>query len=213
VVRQLTPYRTLGGALRSLDNGGRFYNLLARAGDEVVEAAELARATGSVSSGTKAFLHFEMALMDLPWDEGGRVIASLSPDLLARYEAERACVMAPSAVEAEGRAGDSAIVTGYPVFVEDRSQFAGFIVLVTPVIMVLPIFDQFDVYEVFDTPKCIAPRTVVATARSSKRLDGAMTRFGGMLRELYFDDQMISGHGLYLEIAYYTPLGRSPALQ
>jgi hypothetical protein len=76
--------------------------------------------------------------------------------------------------------------------------------------MVLPIYDQFDVYEVFDTPECLAPRTVIATARGSKRLDGVMTRFGGMLRELYFDDQTHKDHGYYLEVDYYTPLERDP---
>ena len=211
MVRELRPYRTLKGALSALDNGGRFYNLLTQAGDEVVEAAELARAAGSVSSGTKAFLHFEMALMDLPWDESGRVIAALSPDLAERYVAKRPTFLAPSAVESQGQAGKPTIVTGFPVFVEDRTQFAGFIVLVTPVIMVLPIFDQFDVYEVFDTPKCMGQRTVIATARGSKRLEAVTTRFGGTLKELYFDDHTGNDHGYYLEVDYYTPLARLAA--
>lgn len=206
MIRQLKPYQTLQGALKALDNGGRSYNAFPRAGDDVVEATELARAAGSVASGKKAFLHFEMALMDLPWEDAGRVVASLAPSLLVRYTEERPTVLAPSAVETEGHAGRSTIVTGYPVFVEDRTQLTGYIVLVTPVIMVLPIFDQFDVYEVFDTPACLAPRTIVATARRSRRLDGVMTRFGGTLRELYFEDQTAKDHGHYLEVAFYTPL-------
>ena len=205
-MQRLRSYRTVTGALKALDNGGRFYNLRALAGDQVVEAAELARATGTVTSGAKAFLHFEMALADLPWDESGRVVAALAPGLAERYAAERPSVLAPSQVEARARAGQSAIVTGYPVFVEDRAQFAGFIVLITPVIMVLPIFDQFDVYEVFDTPACRGPRTVIATARGSTRLEAVTTRFGGTLKELYFDDQTRNEHGYYLEVIYYTPL-------
>jgi len=32
-VREVIPYRTLGGAKRALDNGGRFFNLFAKADD------------------------------------------------------------------------------------------------------------------------------------------------------------------------------------
>ena len=205
-MRELRPYRTTIGALRALDNGGRFFNPFAKAGDEVVDAAELARAAGMYSSGTKAFLHFEMALMDLPQDEKRQIVSTLSPSLAARYTSERPTVLAPSAVESQGQAGTPTIVTGYPVFVEDRTQFKGFIVMVKPIMMLMPIIDQFDVYEVFDTPECAHPRTVIATARGSKRLDGVTTRFGGTLQELQFEDETGNDHGYFLEVAYYTPL-------
>jgi hypothetical protein len=111
-------------------------------------------------------------------------------------------------VEAQGQAGKPAIVTGYPVFVEDRTQFTGFIMVFTgKVPVMIPIFDRFDVYEVFDTPDLRVPRTVIATIRGSRRLDGMHARFGGMLKELRFDDRTGKKHGLYLEVLYYTPLG------
>ena len=159
-----------------------------------------------MSSGAKAFIHFEMALMDLPPAERELVVAALEPDLMARYAAKKPAVLAPSAVESDGQTGLPAIVTGFPVFVEDRTQFSMFIILVTPTVMVIPIFDQFDVYEVFDTPECRAPRTVIATARGSKRFDAQMTRFGGTLQDLYFEDATRKDHGYYLDVAYYTPL-------
>jgi len=114
-------------------------------------------------------------------------------------------ILAPSVVESQGVQGKTAIVSGYPVFVEDRSQFTGFIVMVTPIIMVIPIFDQFDVYEVFDTPEMNTLRTVIATTRGSKRMDNIYTTFGGVLKELQFEDKTGKEHGLYLETAYYAP--------
>ena len=204
-MREVTPYKTLRGAVRALDNGGRFYNLFAKADDQVVDAGELARAAGA--SGDRAILFFEMALMALPAEERSQVRSLLSPALLAKCEERRPAILAPSAVEAVGEKETPTIVTGYPVFVEDKTQFAGFIVLVTPVIALIPIMDQFDVYEVFDTPGRREPRTVIATTRGSKRLDGIHARFGGVLKELQFDDKTGKEHGLYLETAYYTPLG------
>ncbi len=112
----------------------------------------------------------------------------------------------PSVVESSGVKGTSAIVSGYPAFVEDKTRFTGFIIMVTPVIMMIPIMDRFDVYEVYDTPEMKGRRTVIATMRGSKRLDGGYARFGGILKELSFDDKTGKDHGLFLETLYYTPL-------
>ena len=205
-MRELQPYKTLLGAQRALDNGGRFYNMFARTGDEIIDHAELARAAGVYSTGAKAFLYFEMGLMDLPPDQKEVIVARLSPDLLGKYKNQRPAILRPSTVESRGWAGETTIVSGYPVFVEDKTQFTGFIVLIVPVIVMVPIFDQFDVYEVYDTPDLRTPRTVIATTRGTKRLDSVHTRFGGILKELYFEDKTSKDHGLYLETIYYTQL-------
>jgi hypothetical protein len=205
-MRELQPYKTLLGAQRALDNGGRFYNMFARLGDEVIDQAELARAAGVYSTGAKAFLHFEMGLMDLPPEQRDEIVASLSLDLLEKYQAQKPAIYSPSMVESQGNAGEMTIVSGYPVFVEDKTQFTGFIILVVPVIVMVPIYDQFDVYEVYDTQDLDTPRTVIATTRGAKRLDGVHTRFGGTLKELYFEDKTSKDHGLFLEAIYYTRL-------
>lgn len=206
-MRKIVPYKTKLGALRALDNGGRFFNLFANAEDNVIEPPELTKATGSLSLGTKTFLHFEMALLELPPGQQAETTTLLSPGLRNKYIDRRPRSMTPSRVESEGKEGMPAIVSGFPVFVENKSQFRGFIVLVVPVVMMIPITDQFDVYEVFDTPEMKAPRTVIATARGSKRLDSVTTRFGGVLRELQFEDKTGKSHSLYLDSLYYTPLG------
>ncbi len=205
-MRELKPYKTLHGAQRALDNGGRFYNLFAKSGDDIVDPAELAKAAGVHSSGTKVFLHFEMALLDLPAHEQKEIIARLSPELFGKYAQHRPKLFAPSSVETQGRAGEATIISGYSAFVEDKTQFTGFIVLVVPAIILIPIYDQFDVYEVFDEPDMRTPRTVIATTRGSRRLDGIHARFGGVLKELYFEDKTRKDHGLFLEAMYYTRL-------
>jgi len=212
-VREIRPYATVRGAQLALDNGGRFFNLFTKASDDLIDAAELARAAGVYTSGHRAFLYFEMATMALADEDVAQVTSLLSADLKLKYVQHRPQVLLPSVVEAQGLAGRSAIVTGYPVYVEDRTQFAGFIMIFTGKAMImLPIFDRFDVYEVFDTPDLRVPRTVIATTRGSRRLDGIHARFGGMLKELRFDDRTGKGHGLYLEVLYYTPLGMAKAL-
>jgi hypothetical protein len=80
-MREIKPYQTFRGAQRALDNGGRFYNVFARSGDDILEPAELARAAGVYSSDTKVFLHFEMGIMGLPQEEQEEIVSRLSPDL------------------------------------------------------------------------------------------------------------------------------------
>jgi hypothetical protein len=204
-VREVVPYKTLRGAGRALDNGGRLFNLFAKADDGLVSGAELARAAGVFSIDQKAFLFFEMAIAQLSSEESAAVTDQLSPELLSKLESARPRVLKPSSVESLGQAGMPAIVTGYPVFIEDRTQFVGFIMLVRPV-MFIPIFDQYDVYEVYDTPAMGTVRTLIATTRGSKRLDGMFMRFGGVLKELHFEDKTGKEHGLYLDTIFYTPL-------
>ena len=140
-MQQLRPYRTVQGAKRALDNGGRFYNLRTRAGDNIVDGVELARAAGAPSSSPIAFLHLEMALMDLPAEQKAEVLSLLAPDLKVQLEAKRPRVLQPSLVQSEGAVGVPAVVTGYPSFVEDRAQLQGFMVMVAPAIMMIPITD------------------------------------------------------------------------
>lgn len=78
-MREIKSYKTLGGAQRSLDNGGRFYNVFARSGDDIVDPSELARAAGLHSVGMKAFLHFEMGTLDLTPGQKDEIVTRLSP--------------------------------------------------------------------------------------------------------------------------------------
>ena len=145
-------------------------------------------------------------MMDLPPEQKDKIVVRLSLSLLEKYKAQRPATLCKSSVESQGQSGKATIVSGYPVFVEDKTQFTGYIVMVVPVIILIPIYDQFDVYEVFDRPDLRTPRTVIATTWGTKRLDGINTRFGGLLKELYFEDKTSKDHGLYLESIYYTRL-------
>lgn len=65
-MREIKPYKTLKGAKAALDNGGRFLNLFARAGDDRITSDELTKAAGVFLHESLAFLFLDMALADLP---------------------------------------------------------------------------------------------------------------------------------------------------
>lgn len=206
-MRELKPYQTLHGLQTAIDNGGRFYNLFSRADDHVVTRGELAKAAGVFTSGLNAFLFLEMAQQELPPDDRHSVLQLLETALREKYRRYRPQTLLPSAVEKDGKAGSALIVTGFPQFVEDRTQLSGFIMIPAgKAFVMVPIFDKFDVYEVFDDRQMRKPGTMVATVRGKRLSHSGPIRFGGVLRKLKFKDKTQKSHNFYLETVFYTKL-------
>jgi len=113
-MRELKPYRTMQGLRKAIDNGGHFYNFLTDADDYVVTRAELAKAAGVFTAGVNAFLFLEMAQQELQSDDRQSIIDLMESDLRKEYRRSRPQTLVPSAVEKDGTAGRSVIVTGYP---------------------------------------------------------------------------------------------------
>ncbi|MEE2882515.1 MAG: hypothetical protein VYD70_02210 [Planctomycetota bacterium] len=210
-MRELKPYRTKQGLQKAIDNGGRFYNFFTHKDDRVVTRAELAKAAGVFTAGVNAFLFLEMAQQGLESKDQQSIIDLLDSGLRKAYRRNKPKILAPSEVERGGTAGTSVIVTGYPKFVEDRTQFNGFIMI--PIMsgkvmtfMMIPIFDQFDVYEVFDDRRMRKPNSMVATVRGQRFTHEGPIRFGGVLRKLTFEDSTQKSHKFYLDTLFYTKL-------
>ena len=207
-MKQIVPYKTLQGALNALDNGGRFYNVFTKAGDEKITDSELCRAAGVFSRKAHAFLFFELALSNLSEADKDQVIRRMSPGLRSAYLGQRPKHKEIQVFEMTSRETEPVIVAGFPVFLEDKTQFSGFIMIpictgkITTFTMI-PIFDKFDVYEVYANSDLKGGKTIIATVRGSRRLAVAMTTFGGIVKKLQFKDKSKKQHSLYVETLFY----------
>lgn len=212
-MREITPYATVDQLSTAIDNGGHFYNLFSSPGDQVVSTAELAKAAGVWSSGASAFLFLEMAQAKLDDKDRHRVEQMLEPKLQTQYQQQRPANTRPSDVELQGAAGTAMIVEGWPRFVENKSQFNGFIMIpistgTTTSFMMLPIYDAFDLYELFDDKSHQGPAAIIAVPTGTQLDAQQAIRFGGVLRELQTEcGEPASEHPFYLEAQYFTPLG------
>ena len=207
-MKQIVPYRTLQGALNALDNGGRFYNVFTKASDEVITDSELYKAAGVFSGKAQAFLFFELALSDLSEIDREQVIQCLSPELRSAYLKKRPKHTEIEVFEQEAQETDAVIVEGFPVFLEDKTQFSGFVMIPicagkVTTFMMIPIFDMYDVYEVYSDSNLKENKTIIATVRGSKRLATIMTTFGGIVKKLKFKDKSKRTHSLYVETLFY----------
>ncbi len=208
-MKKIIPYKTLKGAISALDNGGRFYNLLTRANDGEIEAAELAKVAGVLSDKQRMVLYLEMSLSGL--DPSGRksILQSLSPGLKKSYDKYKPNYYSPGEARARGILSSNAIIEGVPRFTKSNTDFSGFIMFPmmvgkTMTMMMIPIFDQYDVYRLFDEEN--SREFIIAHARGSGRLPDQKIRCGGILKELKPDEAGRGKSSLFLETFYYVPL-------
>lgn len=208
-MQNVIPYKQFGGALEDLDNGGRFYNIFTKAKDEEVSSVELAKAAGVFLDKQKMFLFYEMAVHDLGESDKRDLLDSLSDDLQVTYGEHRPMTLLPSEADSKGVASKSAILTGYPRFVEDKTVFNGFVFVPVSTgkmttFAMIPIMDRYDIYELKDESS--SEKTFIANVRGSKRLPVELSRFGGILKETSLDKEGEKKDRLFLEALYYTQL-------
>ena len=131
MMREVHPYKTESGLLKALDNGGRFFNVFTRAGDDQITRAELAKAAGVFGSIPKAVLFFEMAQQALAPQARKRAVAALGPKARKDRQKFLPVKLSPSLVELKGKAGACVIVEGYPRFLINKTQFTGMMMIPT----------------------------------------------------------------------------------
>lgn len=197
---EIKPYRDLDQAMEVLDNGGHFRNLLAEAGDEVIDAAELAKAAGVISCGSSAFLYLEMALAALSEQDRLAVLALLAPELKPQVEKERPERAALEEMRTLG-AGRSIIIEGTPVFTNAISEAAGYLKLPSGIgYKEVPLINHYNTYRLAE-----GGGKILVASLQNLRLPKERLLLGGVLKERRYDGSETDG-GVYLMVQYYTQL-------
>lgn len=208
-MKQIAPFDSLDLALTELDNGGRFYNLFTQANDSQITTAELAKAAGVFSDKQNMMLFLEMSLLDLDANAKKKVFSYLSNDLQLAYKKYQPKHYSTKEAIVHSQASEAAIVTGIPKLLDSKTPFKGFILV--PIIAnnvttftMIPIFDQYDVYELRDEES--DSEFFIAHQRGSEKLAPQLTRCAGIIKELKADKKEQAQALGFLEIVYFTPL-------
>lgn len=204
-MKEIIPYKTAKSALQSLDNGGRFYNLITKADDGNINSAELSKVAGIISGKQQMILFLEMSLSSLETESRKDILRTLSTDLKSAIRKYPTQYLLPSEAEGKGILSQNAIITGIPKYVDSKSDFSGFIMIpimtgkVTTFMMV-PIIDHYDVYKVRD--QNTSETFLIAHSKSSEKLPEQKITFGGILKELKKKDNEESASTIYRETHY-----------
>lgn len=207
-MKRLVPYKTKRNAIVALDNGGRFYNLMTQADDGEISISELSKAAGVFSNRQAMFLYLEMRVSELDHQSVNDIYSHLSPSLQAQTKKYRPVHYSPAEASSIGKPGQSAIVIGTPKYMKSCSDFNGYIFVPvstgkTTTMIMIPIIDQYDVYEVRE--KNTDQEFLLAHTRGQKKLGPIETRFGGIIKKLQTKKGKPQKHKVFLETLYYTP--------
>ena len=205
---ELKPFATIGQLKKALDNGGRFYNFLADADDEVVSRDELAKAAGVFTAGIKAFLFLEMTRQDLSDQDQAAILAMLEPKLRRDFAKKKPVHVPPTLVDSDHKAGEAIIVTGFAREIGQHSQFSGFIFV--PIVvgkamppMLVPIHSLYRVIELFEEEKSTQPTAVVCIPLKQKFDLPHRVQFGGVLKHMRNNSKEPPTHPVFLDAIFW----------
>jgi len=181
------PYTEINEAILSLDNGGRFYNLLTKAEDGIISQAELGKIGGIFNDKQKMILFLELSISKLKQTEKEIIISKLEERLKSDYLKYKPQNLLPSEVHEKGILSSNMILTGVPELIDSKSDFNGFIMI--PIMTgsvttfsLIPMIDNYDVYELRDEKT--SETFIIAHARSSEKLPNRKIIVAGVLKEL-----------------------------
>ncbi len=208
-MQELKPFRTVGPLKKALNNGGRFYNFFSDSDDEAISRGELAKAAGVYTAGIRAFLYLQMSKQDLPEETQLGVVSMLEEKLRKSFEKKKPPFVLPSQVNANHKAGQAMIVTGYAREIGEQTMFSGFIIV--PMLvgkamipMMIPIHTLYRVFELFDDEKMKKPSAIVGAPLKSPLEISTVMQFGGVLKELKSKTKEPPTHPVFMEAIYWT---------
>lgn len=205
-MKKITPYEEINEALLSLDNGGRFYNILTKSNDGKIDQSELGKVGGLFNDKQKMILFLELSMTFLKNEERKIIIGKLDKDLKQTYLNFKSQILLPSEANEKGIIASNAILTGVPKLVDEKSDFNGFIFvpIMTGKVMtfiMIPIIDNYNVYELRDEKT--SETFIIAHSRDSKILPNEKIIIAGVFKELKSEKNENSQTLKFLEANYY----------
>lgn len=207
-MKQIIPYQSITEALTQLDNGGRFYNLFAKAENGQITTAELTKVAGMFNEKQKLILFLELSISKLPKPDQIDIISKLENKLRRDFLKYKAQELMASEAQERGVLASNAIITGVPIVKESKSEFNGTILIPISTgkaltFVPVPIIDQYDIYEVRDDHS--SETFLIAHYKSKNKLPNEKIKLAGVLKELEVKDS-VKKHQKFLEVNYYQGL-------
>ena len=204
-MKKIEPYKNINEATLSLDNGGRFYNVLTKSDDGIISTSELGKVAGLFIDKQKMVLFLDLAISNFDVNAKEKIVNSLDASLRSTYEKYKSHELLPSEAYDKGILSSNSIITGFPKKIDSKSDFNGVIVLpVGKSFVVMPIIDKYDVYEIRDE---VSDDTfLIAHARGSIVLPEKKIKVAGVLKELKANKNEKKASKRFLEALYYLDI-------
>ena len=204
-MKKIEPYKNINEATLSLDNGGRFYNVLTKSDDGIISSSELGKVAGLFIDKQKMVLFLDLAISNFDVNAKEKIVNSLDVSLRSTYEKYKSHELLPSEAYDKGILSSNSIITGFPKKIDSKSDFNG--VIIIPVgnsMIAIPLIDKYDVYEIRDE---VSDDTfLIAHARGSIVLPEKKIKVAGVLKELKANKNEKKASKRFLEALYYLDI-------
>ncbi|MGY3793084.1 hypothetical protein [Aquimarina sp. 433] len=208
-MRKIVPFDNFEEAIKSLDNGGRFYNILTKAEDGVISTAELGKVSGLFNDKQKMILFLDVATSKLEVSDRNRVISYLSDELQLIYNSHKAREVIDAKEMESIELSSNVIITGIPKKIASKSNFNGFIMV--PIVAgkvttfsMIPIIDTYNVYEISDINSSTS--CIIAHSKEFKKLPERQMKIAGVVKEITSKKDAEESSNKYVEALYYLEL-------
>lgn len=201
-MKKVIPYSTIAEAKASLDNGGRFYNVLSQPDDGVISRAEVARVAGLFNAKQQMVLFLDLAISELESTEREELISSLSDEFRPIYDKYKSSNLLASEVDRKGGVSSNVIITGTPKLLGADKEFKGFIMVSSGnTFTLIPIIDKYVMYEIRDDAS--SATFIIAHTRGEATLPAKTMKVGGVLKQLKDTKDDENASKKFLEATYY----------
>lgn len=206
-MKKTGTYKSVTEALEALDNGGRFYNLFTSGDDEVISLAEVGKVAGIIVDHQKSILFLDLSISDLGQKEADVVLGKMDSSLQSAWQKYKSGKFTPSEAISGAGINSNAIITGIPRLTDARSALSGFVLISilvnkVPVMMPVPITDEYDIYEIRDEAGSDA--FLIAHSRSDEKLPEKAIKAAGLIKELFTEEGETDPSKKFLEVLYYS---------
>ncbi len=205
-MKKIEPYRNIDEAIKSLDNGGRFYSNVIKANDGVINQAELERIGGGVNDKQEMILLFEMSISKLSEADKASLFSKLDSDAMQIYEEFKPQELNTDDAGEKGKLSKNAIITGTPKLVDFDAnlnwsvQFPKEIGNITTMV-ITPLIKEYHVYELEDEES--NETFLIAHKHGTEKLSNRRVRLGGVIKELRRTSNGAGSKGKFLETMYH----------
>lgn len=208
-MKQIKPYVNVSEAISSLDNGGRFYNVLTHAEDGIISQSEVGKVGGLFNEKQKVILFLELSISKLDASAKADLVSKLDDGLQKSYQKYKPQELLPSEANSKGVLSANAIITGFPKLVDSKSDFTG--VILIPIMtgkamtfIPVPIIEKYDIYEIRD--EASSETFLIAHAKDADKLPEQKIKVAGVLKELKMKKGDEGSAKKFLEINYFLHL-------
>jgi len=201
-MEKIIPFRNEAEALKSLDNGGRFYNVFTKANDDIITPQEVGKVAGVFFEPQQSVLFLTLAMSGLTETVKESIRSRFNDRLQKADQTFKPQEIITPPTNIRDLVGRNVIVNGVPALTESSSKLSGFILVPAgKAFTMIPVIDSYDIYEIRNQQQ--DELFIIAHKKGKEKLPQQPISMGGVVKEIKTKKDNEETLNWVLEINYF----------